>query len=159
MTTLKPIRSEDECEAALARIEALWDAPEGSPDSDEMEALAILVEAYEREAHPVAPPDPIEAVRFAMEQRGLKPKDLERILGSSGRVSEVMRRRRPLTLRMIRRLHNDIGVDPETLIREYKIQRPRSRKKTTVPKKASARTRKSGTRGVRRGRVPPRREA
>ena len=156
MTTLKPIRNADEYDDALARIHTLWDAPEGSPESDEMEALAILVEAYERDAQPIAPPHPIDALRFTMEQRGLKPRDLERILGSSGRVSEILRRRRPLTLAMIRRLHDEIGVDPEILIREYEIKRPHSRKKSVISRKA--RTSKRVTR-VQRGRARPSREA
>lgn len=118
---LRPIRSEADYEGALARIQALWEAPQGSIENDEMEALVILVEAYEREAHPIPPPHPIDALLFAMEQRGLERKDLEPILGGSGRVSEILKLKRRLTLAMIRRLHQKLGLDPTIAIREYEI--------------------------------------
>ena len=123
MTSLKPIRTEEEYELALARIAERWEAVPGSEAADELEALSILVEAYEREVHPIPPPDPIDALRFAMEQRGLKSKDLEPMIGPSGRVSEVLRKRRGLTLGMIRKLHAGLGVEPEVLIRPYRLIR------------------------------------
>jgi HTH-type transcriptional regulator/antitoxin HigA len=120
MTTLKPIRNEEAYDQALARIEELWDAADGSAEADELEVLSLLVAAYEKDAHPIAPPDPIDAILFAMEQRGLKPKDLESIIGPSGRVSEVLGKRRTLTLPMIRRIEAELGVEPAVLIREYR---------------------------------------
>lgn len=119
-TTIKPIRSEEEHERALARVEELWDAADGTEATDELEVLSILIEAYEKAAHPVPPPDPIDAVRFAMDQRGLRPKDLASIIGSSGRVSEVLGKRRTLTLAMIRRLYSELGIEPSVLIRPYR---------------------------------------
>lgn len=136
---LKPIRSEKDYEGALARIQELWEAPHGSPESDEMEILAILVEAYEKDAHPIPPPHPIDALRFAMEQRGLERKDLESILGGSGRVSEILKLKRPLTLPMIRRLHKEVGLNPTIAIREYEIGGAARTKKRPAPPKSSKR--------------------
>lgn len=140
MTTLKPIRTEDEYDRALARIEALWDAAPGTQEGDEMEALAIFVEAYEKEAHPIPPPHPIEALRFAMDQRGMRAKDLTLILGSSGRASEILQLKRSLTLPMIRRLTNTLGLDADVLIREYELcvaRRSAGGKKSVVVRKPS----------------------
>lgn len=131
--TLRPIRNEEDYEGALARIQELWEAPQGSPESDEMEALTILVEAYEKDTHPIPPPHPIEALRFTMEQRGFDRKDLESILGGSGRVSEILKLKRRLTLPMIRRLHQEWGLDPTIAIREYAIgERARTKPRSTT---------------------------
>ncbi|HEY3354971.1 MAG TPA: helix-turn-helix domain-containing protein [Polyangia bacterium] len=113
---IKPIRTEAQHRAALATIERLWDAQPGTPDHDRMEVLATLVDAYEREHHPIPPPDPIAAIQFRMEQLGLRRKDLERLLGSRARVSEVLNRRRRLTLAMIRRLHAELGIPADVLL-------------------------------------------
>ncbi len=117
---VKPIRSEQEYEAALKEIERLWDAQPGTPDGDLLEVLVTLVEAYEEEHYPIDPPDPIEAIKYYMESRGLTRKDLEPYIGSSGRVSEVLHYKRPLSLPMIRRLHEGLGIPAEVLIREPK---------------------------------------
>ena len=118
--TLQPIRSEDDYRAALKRVEQFFDAAqEPDPDSEEgafFEALMTLVEAYERKHYPISPPDPIEAIKFRMDQNGISVKDLEPIIGKSNRVYEVLNRKRPLTLAMIRRLHSALGIPAEVLI-------------------------------------------
>lgn len=117
---LYPIRSEADYKRALQRAEAFFVAPEEpDPQSDEgafFEALITLVEAYERKHHPVDPPDPVDAIKFRMEQAGLSVKDMESMIGQSNRVYEVLGRKRPLTLRMIRRLHKELGIPAEVLI-------------------------------------------
>ena len=118
--TLQPIRSEDDYRAALKRVEQFFDAAqEPDPESEEgafFEALMTLVEAYERKHYPISPPDPIEAIKFRMDQNGISVKDLEPIIGKSNRVYEVLNRKRPLTLAMIRRLHSALGIPAEVLI-------------------------------------------
>jgi HTH-type transcriptional regulator/antitoxin HigA len=146
---LQPIRTEDDHASALARIETLWNAPPGSREGDELEALAILVEAYEQRTHPIGPPHPIEALRFAMEQRGMTPKDLSSFLGSSGRVSEILQRKRALTLPMIRKLHKKLGLGADVLIREYELRPPprgaaRPRKKPALRPRRAGSTARSG---------------
>ncbi|MGF0239381.1 helix-turn-helix domain-containing protein [Rhodococcus sp. IEGM1300] len=113
---IKPIRSQEDLTAALARIEKLWGAEIGSPEGDELEILALLVEKYEDEHFPMLPSDPIEAIRFRMEQQGLTPRDLEPFIGTSGRVSEVLNRKRKLSLSMIKRLHDGLRIPYESLL-------------------------------------------
>lgn len=120
MTELKPIRSEADHEAALAEIERLWGAKAETPEGDRLDILATLIDAYEAEHHPIDPPDPIEAIRFRMEQQGLTRDDLERVLGSRVRVSEVLNRKRGLSIAMIRRLHEALGIPADVLIRPTK---------------------------------------
>ena len=117
---LKPIRSEKDYEAALQAISPYFDnEPElGTSEADYFEILAMLIEKYESEHYPIFPPDPVEAIRFRMEQAGLTIKDLEPIIGRSNRVYEIFSRKRPLTLPMIRRLHRDLGIPAESLIGE-----------------------------------------
>ena len=115
--TVRPIRSAADHEAALEEIAGLMDAAPDSPQADRLEVLATLVEAYEAKHFPMDPPDPIEAIRFRMEQQGLTPKDLEPFIGTSARVSEVLNRRRALSLAMIRRLTEGLGIPAEVLIR------------------------------------------
>ena len=93
--TIKPIRNDEDLRATFERLETIFQAPEGSPEADEMEVLVTLVEAYENRYYPIGPADPIEAIKFRMEQQGLAAKDLEPYIGSSGRVSEVLNRKRP----------------------------------------------------------------
>lgn len=114
---LKPIRSEADYEAALAEIERLWGAKEGTPDGDQLDILATLVDAYEAEHDPIDPPDPVDAIRFRMEQQGLTRRDLEEIIGTRSRVAEVLNRKRGLSIGMIRRLHERLGISAEVLIR------------------------------------------
>jgi HTH-type transcriptional regulator/antitoxin HigA len=115
---IKPIRTESDYEAALREIERLWGAEPGTPNGDRFEVLFTLVEAYEEQHYVIPPPDPIEAIKYAMESRGLDRSDLEAYIGSSGRVSEVLNRKRPLTLRMIRKLNTGLGIPAEVLINE-----------------------------------------
>jgi HTH-type transcriptional regulator / antitoxin HigA len=118
--SLHPIRSDKDYRAALKRAEAFFDAAEEpDPQSEEgalFEALITLIEAYERKHYPITPPDPVDAIKFRMEQAGLNIKDLEPMIGQSNRVYEVLTRKRPLTLRMIRRLHKDLGIPAQALI-------------------------------------------
>ena len=116
MADLKPIRTKQDYEAALAEIERLWGASAGTPEGDRLDVLATLVDAYEAAHDPMEPPDPIEAIQFRMEQQGLTRKDLERLLGTRTRVSEVLNRKRGLSIAMIRRLHAELGIPAEVLI-------------------------------------------
>ncbi len=115
---IKPIRSEKDYRKALKRIESLWDAKPKSVEYDELEVLTTLVEAYEEKQHPIDPPDPIEAIQFRMEQLGLSRKDLEPYIGPRGRVSEVLGRKRGISLSMIRKLHRGLGIPAEVLLAE-----------------------------------------
>ncbi len=116
---LKPIKTERQHKAALRRIDALMDARPGTPAAAEIEVLAILVEKYEREMFPIDPPSPIDAIRFRMEQMGYSQTDLARLLNSRSRASEVMTgSMRHLSLRMIRRLHDEWHIPAEVLIRD-----------------------------------------
>jgi HTH-type transcriptional regulator/antitoxin HigA len=120
---LRPIRSKSDYRAALKRAEALWHAKPGTRDGDEIEILATLIEAYEAEHFPIAPPDPVAAIAFMMEQKGLNRRDLEPAIGSRGRVSEIMTRKRPLTLPMVRALSALLDLPAEILIRDYPTRR------------------------------------
>ena len=114
----KVIKTEAEYEAALARVAELMDAQPGSPDEQELELFALLVEQYEQEHFPIAPPDPVEAILFRMEQEGLTRKDLAAYIGSPSKVSEVLNRKRPLSLSMIRALHRGLGIPTDILVQE-----------------------------------------
>jgi HTH-type transcriptional regulator/antitoxin HigA len=114
-----PIRTEYDYEAALARIETLFDAKSDTSEADELEVLTMLVEVYENKHFDIPAPDPISALEYYLESRGLSRRDLEPYIGSRARVSEVLNRKRPLTLRMIQRLHQGLGVPAEVLIQPY----------------------------------------
>lgn len=118
---LKPIRTKSDYRAALAAIETLFAAAPGTPECDQLDILTTLVEAYERRHHPIAAPDPIEAVRYAMESRGLVRRDMEVYIGSRARVAEVLNRKRPLTIDMIRRLHTGLGIPADVLLQPYTL--------------------------------------
>lgn len=120
---LKPIKTDADFRAALAEIEGLWDAEPDTPEGDRLDLMMTLVEAYERRHHPMPSADPIAAIEFMMEQRGMTRADLEPIIGSSGRVSEVLNRRRALSLSMIRRLSAELHIPPEILIQPYELTR------------------------------------
>ena len=120
MRDLKPIRSEKDYERALAEVEELWGAKSGTPKGDRLDILATLIEVYEAEHYPMDPPDPVEAIKFRMEQQGLTRKDLEEILGTRTRVSEVLNRKRGLSINMIRALHEKLGISAEILIRSIR---------------------------------------
>jgi HTH-type transcriptional regulator/antitoxin HigA len=119
---IRPLRTEDDYEAALKEIENLWGAPYGSPKGDRLEVLVTLVEVYEEKHHPIDPPDPIEAILHHMESQGLSRRDLEPLLGSRGRVSEILNRRRPLSIEMIRNLHTNLGISADVLVQPYDLQ-------------------------------------
>ena len=114
---LKPIRTERDHKAALTEMERLWGAKSGTPDGDRLDVLATLIDAYETVAYPMDSPDPIEAIEFRMEQMGLTRKDLEPLIGTRARVAEVMNRKRSLSIDMIRRLHEELGISADVLIR------------------------------------------
>jgi HTH-type transcriptional regulator/antitoxin HigA len=116
---IKPIQDECDYERALAEVERLWDAEPNTPDGDRLEVLTILVEHYENRHYVVPLPDPIEAIEYHMQSRGLVRRDLEPYLGTRARVSEILNRRRPLTLRMIRKLQAGLGIPAEILIQPY----------------------------------------
>ncbi len=116
---IRPIRNQADYEVALALVEPYFDS-EPAADSEagaHFEALVAVIEAYEARHFPIAPPDPIDAIKFHMEQRGMSARDLEALIGSRSRVHEVLNRKRPLSLAMVRRLHAGLGVAAETLIR------------------------------------------
>jgi HTH-type transcriptional regulator/antitoxin HigA len=114
---LKPIRSKADHRNALAEVERLWGAKSGTPPGDRLDILATLIDAYEDEHYPIDPPDPIEAIKFRMEQLGLRRKDLEPLIGTRTRVAEILNRRRSLSIAMIRRLHDRLGIPADVLIR------------------------------------------
>ena len=115
---IKPIRTKADYRAALKEIENLMTAQGGTPEGERLDVLATLVEAYERKHFPMDLPDPVEAIRFRMEQSGLSPKDLVPMIGQLNRVYEVLGRKRPLTLKMVWRLHRELGIPAESLIKQ-----------------------------------------
>jgi HTH-type transcriptional regulator / antitoxin HigA len=119
---IRPIRTKADYRAALKEAERLWDANPGTPDGDRVEVLVTLIEAYEAKHHPIPAPDPIAAIEFMMEQKGLARRDLEPAIGSRGRVSEVLTRRRPLTLPMVRALSALLDIPADVLIQPYPIR-------------------------------------
>jgi HTH-type transcriptional regulator/antitoxin HigA len=121
--TIRPIRTKADYRAALKEAERLWDAEPGTPAGDRVDVLVTLIEAYEAKHFPIAPPDPIAAVEFMLEQKGLTRRDLEPAIGSRGRVSEVMTKKRPLTLPMVRALSALLDIPPAILIQPYETRR------------------------------------
>jgi len=116
---IKAIKTEDDYSQALMRLEEIFHAPANSPEGDEAEVLSILIEKYEDENYPIDPPDPIEAIRFRMEQTGMSKQDLAKIIGYKSRVSEIFSRKRKLSLKMIRNLHEKLKIPYESLISDY----------------------------------------
>ena len=114
---IKPIKNERDYRRSMRLIESLMDAKPNTPQGDALDILVTLVERWEERHYPIDPPDPVEAIRFAMEQRGLSRRDLEPYIGSRARVAEVLNHRRSLTLPMIRRLHSGLGIPADVLIR------------------------------------------
>jgi len=119
---IHPIRSDEDHRAALDEIDRLWGADPETPEGARLEILLTLVEAYEEANHPMPPSDPISAIEFMLEQRGMARRDLEPLIGSRARVSEVLNRQRPLTLPMIRRLSEGLGIPADILVREYPLR-------------------------------------
>ena len=120
---LKPIRNETDYDAALEEVGRLWGAKSGTPDGDRLDVLATLIDAYEVKHHPIDPPDPVEAIRFRMEQQGLTRKDLEPMIGPRNRVADVLNRKRGLSIDMIRQLHDGLGISAEVLIRPSRMDK------------------------------------
>jgi HTH-type transcriptional regulator/antitoxin HigA len=116
---LKLIKTKKDYQEALKRLEIIFDATPNTKEGDELEILALLIEKYEEEHFPIEAPDPIEAIKFRMEQMGYKQKDLENIIGYKGRVSEILNRKRKLTLEMIRKLHETLQIPTDVLLQEY----------------------------------------
>lgn len=118
---IKPIKTDADYKEALQEIEKIFDAAYGSQEGDKLDILVTLVEVYEEKHFPIDAPDPVEAIKFRMEQLGFKNKDLEPILGSRGRVSEILNKKRRLTLDMIRGLHKTLNIPSDSLISDYPI--------------------------------------
>ena len=116
---IKVLKTEEEYNQALKRLEVIFDAAVDSSDGDEADLLGILIEKYEDEHYPIEAPDPIEAIKFRMEQMGYKQKDLEEIIGYKGRVSEILNKKRKLTLEMIRKIHHTLNISTDILSQEY----------------------------------------
>jgi HTH-type transcriptional regulator/antitoxin HigA len=120
---VRPIKTEADYEAMLREVEHLFDSKPATDESDRLEVLTTLVEAYEERHHSIPLPDPVEAILYHMESRGLTRRDLEPFIGSRARVSEILNRKRPLTMEMIRNLHNGLGISAEVLIQPYRTLR------------------------------------
>ncbi len=136
----KVIKNEKDNAAALARIEKLMEARPGTPEGDELELLTALVELYEDHAYPIPEPDPIEAIRFRMEQQGLRPRDLVPYIGSRSKVSEILSGQRTLSLRMIRTLSTGLGIPTDVLVRETKAAYKAQKKPSSTHKPRATRS-------------------
>lgn len=119
---IRPIRTKADHRWALKEVERLWDAEPGTPDGDRVDVLVTLIEAYEAKHFPISAPDPIAAIEFMLEQKGLSRRDLEPAIGSRGRVSEVLNRRRPLTLPMVRSLSRLLDIPADILAQDYRTR-------------------------------------
>ena len=118
---IQPIKDKATYQAAIERIEALWDVEPGTPEADELDVLATLVDVYESKTVEIEAPDPIAAIMFRLEQEGLPPSALEQFLGQKSRVTEVLKRQRPLSINMIRRLHDGLRIPSDVLIQQYEL--------------------------------------
>lgn len=116
---IKLIKSERDYNAAMARLEIIFDSKKGTPESDELEILGMLIEQYEKEKYPIELPDPIEAIKFRLEQLGYSQKELAQIIGLKSRASEILSKKRKLSLTMIRQLHAKLNIPTDVLIQEY----------------------------------------
>ena len=121
MNNLKLLRTEDDFNTALERLEEIFDAPIGTPEGDESELLALLIEKYEEEHHPIPDPDPIEAIKYMMEQNNLRLKDLADIVGHKGNLSKVLNKKRKLSIDMIRQLHITLKLPYSVLMQDYSL--------------------------------------
>ena len=120
---IKPIKTEEDYQAALNRLEEIFDATDGTPESDELDVLGLLVDEYEKEHYPIDSPDPIEAIKIRMEELNMRQADLIPVIGGKSRVSEILNRKRRLTIRMIRRLKERLNLSAELLIRDYELSK------------------------------------
>ena len=119
---IKPIKTELDHEVALREIQRLWEAPHGSPEGDKLDVLVTLVDVYEQQHYPIPPADPVETILHYMESQGMSRRELEPYLGSQSYVSEVLNRQRALTLDMIRKLHEGLGISADILVQPYQLQ-------------------------------------
>ncbi|WP_132053417.1 helix-turn-helix domain-containing protein [Pseudocnuella soli] len=117
--TIKPIKTKKDYQAAISRLEAIFDAQPGTPEGDELEVLGILIDKHEQEHYSIAYPDPIEAIKFRMEQLGYTQSDLAKVVGLKSRASEILNKKRKLTLEMIRQIHQTLGIPTNVLIQSY----------------------------------------
>jgi HTH-type transcriptional regulator/antitoxin HigA len=120
--SLKPIKTEKDYNQAIERLGEIFDAKKGTKIGDELEILSILIDKYENEHFPIELPDPIEAIKFRMEQMGMKQKDLIEVIGFKSRVSEILNRKRKLTLEMIRKLSKTLKIPTDVLVQEYAVK-------------------------------------
>lgn len=118
---IQPIKTEDDYQAALRRLEEIFDAPDGTPESDELDILGLLVDEYEKDHYPIDSPDPIEAIKIRMEELNMRQVDLIPVIGGKSRVSEILNRKRRLTIQMIRRLKDRLNLSADLLIRDYEL--------------------------------------
>lgn len=118
---IKPIKTKKQYEEALKRLETIFDASINSKEGDEAEVLSILIESYENQKYPIGEPDPVEAIKIRMEDLGIKQSDLVGVIGKKGKVSEVLNRKRKLSLTMIRNLNKKLNISPSILIQDYKL--------------------------------------
>ena len=121
MITIKPIKTQQDYKKALQHVDTLWDAKPNTPKGDTLEILITLIEKYEENNFKIDAPDPIEAIKFILEQKNITRSDLEKILGSKSRVSEILNKQRKLNLRMIRELHNSLDIPYEILAEDYSL--------------------------------------
>jgi HTH-type transcriptional regulator/antitoxin HigA len=143
---ISPIKTESDYAAAMRRIEAAWGAAPGTPEGDELDVLVTLVEAYERHHYPIDLPDPVEAIKFRLEQEGKDYRALIGVIGQRTRVYEVMRRARPLSLNMIRELHSQLEIPAEVLIQP--VRKPARRTaRASAPMRSRRSARSSASRG------------
>lgn len=126
LVAVRPIRTEEDYETALAEAESLMTARPGTPEGDRLDVLSTLIEAYETEHHPIDAPDPVALIEFVMEQRGLDRADVGKFIGTRGRVSEVLSKKRALSLPMIRKLHSGLGLPASVLVRPYRLRKSRA---------------------------------
>lgn len=115
--TIRPIKTEEQYKEAMVQVQTLWHCPENSAEADILEVLSILIEQYEKTHYAITPLDPIDAIKYEMDEHGLSQKDMVKYFGSKERVSEVLNRKRPLTLKMIKTLYHDLGIPADILLR------------------------------------------
>ncbi len=135
--TIKPIKTEKDYQESFKRLDIIFDAKKGTSEGDELEILSILIEKYENEKFPIGFPDPIEAIKFRMEQMGYNQNDLAKVVGLKSRASEILNKKRKLTLEMIRQLHYNLKIPTEVLIQAYKSISPATKKKLVVVAEAN----------------------
>ncbi len=136
---VRPIKTHEDYKAALSLVDQLSDAQVDTEEFDALDVLVTLIEAYEAKHYPIGPPDPVAAIEYEMEKRGLTRQDLEAVIGPSGRVSEVLNRQRPLTVSMIRRLHSAYHIRPDILIASYPLDKAAPTDKAAPARKSSSR--------------------